>query len=38
MDQLVASAQAELNRQLSQAGAAKTQGSSQSTKSHGNDR
>src|SRR5438270_6224805 len=38
MDKLVASAQAELNRQLSQPGAAKAQGSSQSGKSHGNDR
>src|SRR5207237_6015085 len=38
MDKLVASAQSELNRQLSQPGAAKAQGSSQSGKSRGNDR
>ena len=35
MDNLVASAQAELDRQLSQAGAAKSQGGNQSDKSHG---
>jgi len=34
MDTLVASAQAELNRELSQAGAAKSQGGDQSGKSH----
>ena len=38
MDKLVASAQSELNRQLSQPGAAKSQGSSQSGKSHASDR
>jgi len=38
MDKLVASAQAELNRQLSQPDVAKSQGSSQSGKSHGTDR
>ena len=38
MDKLVASAQAELNRQLSQPGAAKAQGSSQSSKSQRSDR
>ncbi len=38
MDQLVASAQAELNRHLSQPDAAKSQGSAQPGKSHGSDR
>src|SRR5438552_13488667 len=38
MDKLVASAQAELNRQLLQPDAAKSQGSSQSGKSRGRDR
>ena len=38
MDALVASAQAELNRQLAQPNAAKSQGSGQSGKSHGGDR
>jgi len=37
MDALVASAQAELDRQLSQPGAAKSQGGNQSGTSHGND-
>jgi hypothetical protein len=36
MDKLVAAAQAELTRELSQAGATKSQGSSQSGKSHSN--
>jgi len=38
IDALVASAQAELNRQLAQPNAVKSQGSSQSGKSRGNDR
>ncbi len=37
MDQLVASAQAELDRELAQPGAAKAHGSDKSEKSHGND-
>jgi len=38
MDKLVASAQAELNRQLSQPDAVKSQGASQAGKSHSSDR